>query len=162
MTATRSKSHVLIIGVGNQYRSDDAAGLVAAELLNAKKYKGVEVLKHSGEGASLMDCWKNADSVVIIDAIHSGAQPGTIFRIDVHKQPLQREYFRYSTHSFGVADAVELARAMNQLPKQFVIFGMEAKNYIAGTELSREVDQATKEIVDRLVQELEDDRVRMS
>lgn len=155
MTATRNQSRVLIIGVGNQYRSDDAAGLVTAEMLNAKEHKGIEVIKQSGEGASLIECWKNADSVVLIDAVHSGAEPGTTFRIDVHKQQLQREYFRHSTHSFGVAEAVELARAMNQLPKQFVIFGIEGKNYIAGTELSAEVNQATKEIVDRVIQELE-------
>ncbi|MCI0446034.1 hydrogenase maturation protease [bacterium] len=161
MTTMQSKSRVLIIGVGNQYRSDDAAGLVVAEMLNAKKYIGVDVLKQSGEGASLIECWKNTDSVVLIDAIHTGAEPGTIFRIDVQKQPLQRKYFRHSTHSFGVADAVELARAMNQLPKQFVIFGIEAKNYIAGTELSPEVDQATKEIVDCVIRELENNQVRM-
>jgi hydrogenase maturation protease len=161
MTETPSKSRVLIIGVGNYYRSDDAAGLIAAEILNAKRYTGIEVLKHSGEGASLLECWKNADSVVLIDALYSGAEAGTIFRIDVHKQPLQREYFRHSTHSFGVADAVELARTMNQLPKQFVIFGIEGKNYIAGTELSSEVDHATKEIVDRVIQELEDHQIGM-
>jgi hydrogenase maturation protease len=157
MRATPNQSRVLIIGVGNQYRSDDAAGLVAAEMLNAKEHVGVEVIKQSGEGASLIECWKNADSVVLIDAVHSGAEPGTIFRIDVHQQPLQREYFHHSTHSFGVAEAVELARAMNQLPKQFVIFGIEGKNYFAGTELSWEVNQATKKIVDRVIQEIEND-----
>lgn len=158
---TPSKSWVLIIGVGNYYRSDDAAGLIAAEMLNAKNYTGIQVLKHSGEGTSLLECWKNADSVLLIDALNSGAAPGTIFRIDVHKQPLQRKYFRHSTHSFGVADAVELAREMNQLPKEFVIFGIEGKKYIAGTELSSEVDHAIKEIVDRVIQELEDNQVTM-
>lgn len=136
----------LIIGVGNGFRSDDGVGPVVAQHLR-QLLPGVVITEASGEGAALMELWKGAARVILIDAVQSGAAPGTIHRLDVNAQPLPATFFRYSTHAFGVAEAIEMARALGQLPPHFIVYGIEGKTYAAGIDLSSEVEQAMHAVV---------------
>jgi hydrogenase maturation protease len=77
--------------------------------------------------------------VTLIDAVSSSARPGALHVIDARKAPLERDLFRHSTHSFGVAEAVELAKILGRLPPSAWICGIEGKDFGAGTELSPEV-----------------------
>jgi hydrogenase maturation protease len=65
-----------------------------------------------------MEAWRGVETVIIIDAVMSGAEPGTIRRLDAKTQPLQKDAFRCSTHAFGVAEAIELSRARGELPQK--------------------------------------------
>jgi len=143
----------VVIGVGNAYRSDDAVGLLVARRLKEKKLDGVTVLEESGEGAALIETWMGADTVILIDAVHSGAEPGTIHRLDAHAQPIPSKFLHYSTHAFSLAEAVELARALDQLPPCLIVYGVEGKTFEAGTALSPEAEKAAWEVVQRVTQE---------
>ena len=145
---------ILIIGVGNAYRGDDAVGLRIAQDIKKKSPDHVNVIEQSGEGISLMDSWKDADTVILIDAVHSGAQPGTIHRFDVHTQTIPTKFFHYSTHAFGIAEAIELARALKQLPQDLIVYGIEGKCFEAGIRLSREVEKAVEEVMMRVKQDI--------
>jgi hydrogenase maturation protease len=149
-----TKPHTLIIGIGNEYRRDDAAGLVVARRLHEKKLARVSVVEQSGEGANLIEQWKGTESVILVDAVHSGSAPGTIFRFDAAVEPIPAKFFHYSTHAFSVAEAVELARALNQLPPHLLIYGIEGKNFESGVELSFEIEKAIGEAVERITQEI--------
>jgi hydrogenase maturation protease len=144
----------LIIGLGNEYRSDDAVGRVVAQKLRAESLDGVRILEETGEGATLIEAWRGADLVILIDAVHSGANPGTVYRIDAHAEEIPRSLFHYSTHAFSIAEAVELARALGQLPPRLVIFGIEGKNYESGVGLSPEIETAAEETACRVKVEL--------
>lgn len=112
------------------------------------------VIEHTGDGAALMELWKDADSVVVIDAVLSGAAPGTVSRFDAALRPLPALMFRDSTHAFGLAEAVELSRALKQLPRRLIVYGVEAKNFEAGTNLSPAIEFALPTVVERVLQEL--------
>ncbi|HEY9434959.1 MAG TPA: hydrogenase maturation protease [Blastocatellia bacterium] len=142
-----SQSLPLIIGIGNEYRGDDAAGLIVARRLKERLADSAKVIEQSGDGASLMEAWRGAETVIIIDAMMSGAPPGTIRRLDASAQPSLKEAFRCSTHAFGVAEAIELARALTRLPQSLVVFGIEGKNFSAGVGLSPEVERAVGGVV---------------
>ena len=118
----QNKHSILIIGIGNPYRGDDAVGLRIAQDIKKKSPDHVNVIEQSGEGISLMDSWKDSDAVILIDAVYSGAKPGTIHRFDAHTQPIPSKFFHYSTHAFGVAEAIELARALKQLPPHLIVY----------------------------------------
>ena len=122
--AVQNKHSILIIGIGNPYRGDDGVGLRITQDIKKKSPDHVNVIEQSGDGISLMDSWKDADAVILIDAVHSGAQPGTIHRFDAHTQPIPAKFFHYSTHVFGVAESIELARALKQLPPLFIVYGI--------------------------------------
>ncbi len=145
----------LIIGLGNEYRSDDAAGLLVARRLQAIAGKIVAVLEQSGEGAALMEAWQDAERVILIDAVRSGATAGTIHRLDAQAQPIPQQFFHYSTHAFSIAEAIELARALNRLPPCLIVYGIEGKTFAAGLTLSTEVASAVEEVTRRILVELQ-------
>jgi hydrogenase maturation protease len=149
-----AKGGTLIIGLGNQYRRDDAAGLVAARRLKEAAPAHVRVLEESGEGTALMESWQGADSVILIDALDSGAKPGTVRRLDAHREPIPTGFFHYSTHAFGVAEAIELARVLGQLPPRLIVYGIEGRTFEAGLGLSPEVEKAAQEVVERVLGDL--------
>lgn len=146
---------IAIIGVGNDYRRDDAAGLIVARRLNQAGLSGVRVIEASGEGASLMEAWKDTNTVFLIDAVQSGAEPGTIHCLNASAQAIPASLFHCSTHVFGVAEAIELARALHRLPPRFILYGIEGANFGAGTELSTAVISAAEETAQRILAELQ-------
>ncbi len=149
------KPHILIIGVGNAYRGDDAVGLLVARRLREQLSSDVTIIEQCGEGAALIESWQTAMQVVLIDAVHSGATPGTVFRFAAHQQSIPTKFFRYSTHAFSVAEAIELARALRKLPASLIVYGIEGKNFAAGIGLSPEIDKIMPEVVARIVSDIE-------
>ena len=147
-------SRFLVIGIGNEYRRDDGVGLVVARRVLAEAPEGVDVREESGEGVALMDAWTGAKQVILCDAVQSGAAPGTIHRIDAQAQPIPTTFFRYSTHAFSVAEAVELARALGALPPRVLIYGVEGAGYTAGVGLSPVVEAAAGAVVKAILAEL--------
>jgi hydrogenase maturation protease len=137
----------LIIGIGNEYRGDDAVGLIVARRLRGRLSDSVKVLEQTGDGAALMEAWRGAETVIVIDAVASGAAPGTIHRFDANMRPIPKEAFRCSTHAFGVAQAIDLSRALGEFPRSLVAHGIEGKNFAAGVGLSPEVEKAACEAV---------------
>ena len=112
------------------------------------------VLVQSGEGTRLLESWRNADAVILIDAVQSGARPGTVHRLEAVEQPVPRALLRCSTHAFGIAEAIELARALRQLPPRLVIYGIEGQTFAAGAGLSVAVAQAVPEVIARVWHEI--------
>jgi hydrogenase maturation protease len=139
---------VIVIGLGNEFRHDDAIGLIAARRL---RQRGVPAEEHEGDLANLMDRWKRADGLILIDAVRSGAAPGTLHRLDVSAVPLNRELLKSSTHALGLADAVELSRALGTLPARVVVFGVEVRDLGAGVGLSPEVAQALPALLEEVL-----------
>jgi hydrogenase maturation protease len=142
---------VLIIGIGNEYRSDDAVGLVVARALQARKLPHVSILEATGEGTALLEAWKGAEHVILVDAVTSHAPAGTIHQLDAQTGPLSPDLFALSTHALGVAEAIELARVLGNLPSRLVIYGIEGKRYVAGVGLSPEVERAAQEALESIV-----------
>ena len=147
-------SETLVIGVGNAYRGDDGAGIAVARKLAERKLPGVRVVEMNGEGTSLVEAWKDAPSVLLVDAVSSGAVPGTIHQFVPQSGPLPTRLEHRSSHSFGVAEAVEVARALGRLPPRLVIYGIEGSLFNDGQGLSPEVERAVGKVVGRLVSEI--------
>jgi hydrogenase maturation protease len=128
----------LIIGVGTEY-GDDTFGLLVARCLQHNPPKNTRIVEHSGEGASLMELWRGLKSVIIIDVSESGSPVGSQFRFDVSTEKIPARFFRYSTHHFSVAEAIETARALGMLPDRMIVFGVEGKVFYAGSTMSTEL-----------------------
>lgn len=144
----------LIIGVGNEYRGDDAAGLVVARALRGLALPVSGVLESAGETGELIEAWRNADRVFVIDAARSGAAPGTIFRVEPLKQPMTLRMTSHTTHDLGLAEAIELARALERLPGQLVVYAIEGGQFTPGAALSPPVERACREVIARVAAEV--------
>lgn len=128
-----------MIGLGNAMRGDDAAGLIAARRLH-----GVE---HEGEPLALLDVWDGAQSVVVIDAVRSGGVPGTIHRFDATEPLPAALRSSTSTQAVGLAETIELARALDRLPARLTVYGIEGERFEAGTGLTPAVSAAVEAVV---------------
>lgn len=147
-----SPTRVLIIGVGNPYRGDDGAGVTVARQLAGRVPPDIEVLEESGEGTALVEAWQGATFVFVVDAIRSGASPGTIHRFDACREHLAGQLHR-STHAFGLSGAIELARALNELPAHLVVYGIEGQDFTPGEGLSPAVQKAIPCTAERILSE---------
>jgi hydrogenase maturation protease len=151
---TKEAPQLLIIGVGNPYRGDDAAGLQVLHQLLDMGVDASYLLEHSGEGVSLMEAWKGRATVILIDAVSSGSPPGTILRLDAFTNPLPAQLFQSSTHTFSLPQAIEMSRALDELPRCLLIFGIEGRDFQAGTELSSEVSAAVPKLAREVLNEI--------
>lgn len=156
MTARRrdpAASRALVIGIGNADRGDDAAGLQVAARIRAAAPPGVAVMAQDGDPVALIDAWAEAPVVYLVDALASGGPPGRIYRFDA-AQPLDSRLRHHGTHGFGVADAIELARALGRLPPRLVGYGIEGRSFAIGTRLSPQGRRAAGVVAARLLDEL--------
>jgi hydrogenase maturation protease len=145
---------ILVIGVGNEFRGDDAVGICVARRLAALRLPEVRVLEQSGEGADLIDALETAECVYLIDAVSSQGLVGSIYRFEAHEQSLPAQYFGVSSHAFGVSEAIEIARSLGQLPSKLVVYGIEGSDFEIGGGISPAVGQAAENMIRQLLQEL--------
>jgi hydrogenase maturation protease len=139
---------MMVTGLGNEFRHDDAVGLIAARWL---RKQGVAAEEHHGDPAALLDRWYGREGLILIDAISSGAVPGMLHRLDASVSPLPRELLKTSTHAVGLADAVELSHVLGTLPARVLVFGVDAGDLTAGVGLSAEVERALPGLVEAVV-----------
>ncbi len=139
---------MLILGCGNEDRSDDAAGLLVVRRL---RQLGIDAREQAGDAAALIEAWQGAAEVIVIDAVVSGAAPGQISCWDAISAPLAGARFSCSTHDLGLAEAVELARVLGRLPPKLTIYGIEGSCFDRGAPPSRPVAEAAEQLARRLV-----------
>jgi hydrogenase maturation protease len=146
----------LIIGIGNEFRSDDGVGLYIARKLQEHNFPNVAIFEKNGEGTELMETWQNYNRVFIFDAVRSGAEPGTVFRICAHEEKIPPKFFNYSTHDFSLAEAVELARVLNELPASVIIYGVEGQDFSEGWQLSDQAMKGAQKAIEQAIDEIKD------
>ena len=144
---------MLVIGIGNAYRSDDGVGPAVARALQTKNLPCVQCKEDLGDTLSLIEQWDTADTVILIDAVCSGAEPGTIYRFDALAQPIPTSVSLRSTHSLSLADALSIAAVLHRLPSRLIVYGIEGKHFGTGVRLSSQVEDAMKTIIEQVEHE---------
>jgi len=170
----RSYDHarVLVVGLGSPDRGDDAVGpqvaAVVAQAVIARHLVGVHVVEHE-DPTALVDLLDPAgptgawDAVVVIDAVRSEAATGAVTVLEVGSagQDLTTLGARLDpgpagTHGFGLAGAIELARALDRLPHRVVVVGIEAIGFDHGAPLSGAVRAAIPHAADAVLLTVEE------
>lgn len=139
---------VLVIGLGNFERSDDGVGVIVARRLMGVAPDGVAVKESSGDLTTLLDIWRDFDEVILVDAMNANDAPGRIRWFDVSESDLPEATFaEHSTHTFGLHQAIAMARALGELPPSVVVVGVQGVDFASGVMLSPEVRDAIEGIV---------------
>ncbi len=142
-----------IIGIGNPSRRDDGVGPWLAGQLAGRLGPQARVLMLGGDGLSLLDAFRGAQEVLLLDAVQSGAPAGTVHRLDAVAAPLPPDWLRCSTHLLGASEAVELARALGDLPEKLTVYGIEGAEFGVGEELSGPVAVAAAALVEEIIRQ---------
>jgi len=145
----------VVIGVGNPDRGDDGVGAAVLALLEGRLPAEVRRVSLSGgDPAQLMEAWAPARRACVVDAMVSGAPPGTVRRFDAAAGPLPAEVLLVSTHALGAGAAIEMGRALGRLPAALVVYGVEGAAFAIGSGLSPAVAAGAAEAAARISEEL--------
>jgi len=142
---------VVILGIGNKTRGDDAAGIKAIQKLKRKV---------DGENLSLINCHNapekftakvkrfEPDKVLLIDSIDSGSKPGTV----TLAKSSDVSSYSVSTHR------LPLSKLMDYLEKEtggkVRLLGIQAENIKRDTEISQNVEKSIDQVVKKLSEKL--------
>jgi hydrogenase maturation protease len=144
---------VLVVGIGNPDRGDDGIGPAVASRLRARVPPGVYILERSGDVLGLIEEWEEFAVVILVDATAPIGRPGRVHRLDLIRCPLSIGVACSSTHGFGIAEAVELARSLGRLPRGLVAYLVEGERFVIGAPLSPAVAKAVDEVAERILAE---------
>jgi len=161
-----SKPYTLIIGVGNEWASDDGVGPeVVRRVLQAWTARGRNATREVGfrvmarPDLSLLDLMAETDHLVIVDAVVGGAEPGTLHRQAWRPGMMaSKGVERASSHGLGVEELLQMAAALGKLPGRVELWGIEIASAEPGQGLTpavaRAVDDIATELQDALLAEL--------
>jgi len=149
-------TNVRVIGIGSPAGDDQAGWLVVDALqrldLTERLPCALRIVALDRPSAQLIHEFEDADVVVLVDATRTGARPGTVHRI------ARSECFEVdrslSGHQLGVASALELADALELLPADLRIYGIEMQSAMANCGPSHCVASAACELAQIIADEL--------
>lgn len=150
-----SPRKVLVVGLGNPDRGDDGFGAQVVRDLAGRLPPDVSVRTCRGDVLNLVDTWAGFDALICVDAAAPMQSPGRVHRIDLAEQALPREMCIASSHAMGLAEAVELARALGQAPGDMVVYAIEGVRFETGEGLAPEVAAAVASVAERVIAEAE-------
>ena len=149
---TAPPAPTLVVGIGHEDRGDDAAGPLTVRLLARawadRPPPSVAVRAWRGDPLGLIEAWSGVERLVLVDAVVSGAAPGTVRRYGIDA-PFATGAGA-STHGVGLADALALARTLGRLPATVEVWGIEGAEFAVGTPPSDAVARAAADLAARL------------
>jgi hydrogenase maturation protease len=145
---------VLVMGIGNPDRGDDGVGPAVVGRLRNRVPTGVSVLERGGDALALLDNWEGFSTVILVDAVAPISEPGRVHRLDLAQNPLPLNFAPCSTHAFGLAETVELARSLRKLPSSLGAYLVEGEQFETGAQLSPAIGKAVDEVAERILAEI--------
>lgn len=138
----------IVFGIGQPERGDDGAGWLVADLVANHSMPDVEVAHVSADPSSLLldPRWDTAQTVVLVDAVVTGAEPGTVHHWDAQDLVGTVSVTSGGSHDLGVATTLALATALGRLPCDLTVVGIEAGQFEAGTPPSHAVMAAVERV----------------
>jgi hydrogenase maturation protease len=119
---------VHVLGIGSPF-GEDQAGFRLVERLREEGFRSpisgislvFETLDRPGWG--LLEIIKQADRAILVDAMRSGREPGTLARLGAGD--LIGESGPLTTHDVGVRTTLALGQTLGLIPRGLVVFGIE-------------------------------------
>ena len=138
---------VLVLCCGNPDCADDAAGPVVARDL---RRMGIQAREHRGDALSLIEAWRAADDVILVDAVITGKRAGALTILDAETAPSNTWTRLGSSHGLGLAEAMALSRALGCLPRRLTLYGIEARCFEVGQPPSKAVERGAERAARRI------------
>jgi hydrogenase maturation protease len=142
MTAPPGARKVLVACLGNPDRGDDGVGVLVSRELAGRLPAGATLLVRSGDMAALIEDFAGYDGFICVDAAASMGTPGRVHRVDTAIEELPRELVSASSHGFGLAGAIALARTIGRAPEHIVIYAIEGRDFSTGAPVCPEAAAA--------------------
>jgi len=139
----------LVLALGNPLRGDDGVGAAVLDTLRDDALPpSVDLIDGGTSGLELVLILQDYPRAIIIDAAEMGLPPGEWrqFSLDEVLLHARDPHLRGTMHYAGLAEALVLAEALNQLPQDIVVFGVQPETTDWEQGLSAPVQTATTRV----------------
>ena len=141
---------MLVVGLGNALRGDDAIGLEVARTLAARR-PDLEVVVHEREPIDLIELWTGVQKAIVIDAL-AGEDPGRIHHVVAGAaEEIRLERQPSSSHTLHLSQVIELAGLLGRLPPQLDLIAIEGSRFDLGTQPAPPVRHAGHRVASSLL-----------
>jgi len=144
----------VIIGIGNLLRCDDGAGPHVINILKEMK-PALNAFDLTMPSIDIIELIKGYDKAIIIDAVKTGAEPGTIFNVNISQEDDQP--IVYSSHGVDLFTTLKLGEELygDELPDEIIVYGIEIQDVLSfDMECTPSVDKAVKKVVHAILETL--------
>jgi hydrogenase maturation protease len=119
---------VLVLGIGNPIRADDGVGIRITEALRQETVRNTIDIKDGISGLDILSAITGYDRIIVVDALQSGGEPGTIYRLSLEDLGSQKTLHTFSTHDMDFLATIELGKSIfaGRMPKEIIIIAVEA------------------------------------
>jgi hydrogenase maturation protease len=117
----------LILGIGNILWADEGFGVRAVEALH-RHYAfpaGVRLMDGGTQGIYLVQHVRDADILVVFDAIDYGLPPGTLKLIEGDAVPKYLGAKKMSLHQTGFQEVLAMAEMLGDYPQHILLVGVQ-------------------------------------
>jgi len=150
---TRSTDSLLVVGCGNPLASDDSVGLEVVRRLRAGGVDGAEFVEFTGSDLDLLELFDKAQVVLLVDAVHSGAPPGTLHLLPLPSTALMtRGASRVSSHGWNLDAVLRLAYSLGRKIRRLMLLGIELQSVTPGDSRTPAVEAAIESVITRFPQ----------
>lgn len=143
------RTPLLVLGLGNVLLGDDGAGVTAVDYL-ARNYavpEGASLHDGGTLGMALLPLLTSAERVILVDAVAANAPVGSLVRL-TGEEVAHASLHRLSPHQVGVADLLDSARLVGNLPDELVLLGVVPGSIELEVGLSPEVQASIPELAE--------------
>ncbi len=119
--------NVLILGIGNLLWADEGFGVRAVEEFH-RLYDtpdNVTLMDGGTQGIYLVQHVRDADILIVFDAVDYGLAPGTIKRVEGDEVPKFLGAKKISLHQTGFQEVLAMAEMMGEPPAQLLLIGVQ-------------------------------------
>ena len=145
----------LVLGIGNILMTDDGVGVRLVQRLAAGYRFPPEVTLLDGGtlGLDLLPRLEGVARLLVIDAVETGGEPGSVVRLTGDEIPLALAT-KISPHQMGLKDLLTVADLQGNLPGEMVLWGVQPADIEMSMELSPPVAARVAELEARVLEEL--------
>lgn len=140
---------IKVIGIGSPFGQDQLGWQVVKQLQKtliepSNTQKQLSFIQSDRPGLRLLDLIKDTDLAILVDAIDKKECAGQIFKLErtellYSDQPL-------SSHALGVSETLALGKALGDLPKELVLFGMCVDSHMQDPVRKEQLEQLCSQI----------------
>lgn len=152
----QNRLSTLVLGYGNSSYADDGLGTRAIAYLrsqDASDFPADLLLLDGGTAVfELFSHIERCNRLVVVDAAHLAAEPGTVrcfLGIDMDRQ---LGGARHTAHEVALRDILDVARLQEVLPLERALIGVQPKSLDFKVGLSPEVERSLPLVRDKLLQ----------
>jgi hydrogenase maturation protease len=145
----------LILGVGNLLMADEGVGIQVVQRLqeSVNLPETVQVLDGGTLGMDLLYYLEGTRRLLIVDAVETGCEPGTVIRLENDEVPAHLSA-KMSPHQMGIPDMLFAAKLRDLYPEKIVLLGVQPESLEPSLDLSPTVGALVEPLVQQIVTEL--------